>query len=136
MSGVAIIRALLIAHKPVTDIVFASNIRAGILPQGSALPAVSVSSVSEIEEITTARNMPVKMIRERVQVTVYTSGDYPKMKALMKATSLGKGVFTGTVAGFRVRSVLPWSVGPEIPPADDNIFEQSRDFMVTFVEAN
>jgi hypothetical protein len=35
-----------------------------------------------------------------------------------------------------VRSVLPAGGGPEIPPGDDKIYEQSRDFVVTFTEAN
>lgn len=133
MSGVAILRALLLANTNVTAVT--ARIVAGVLPQGVTLPAIGVSEVSSNEERTVARNLPVKMIRERVQVTALAK-DYATMKKLIKAAALGPGVHTGVVLGFRVNSILPEGVGPEIPPADDGIYEQSRDFMVTFLEAN
>lgn len=133
MSGVAILRALLLANTSVTAIT--ARVVAGVLPQGVTLPAIGVSEVSSNEERTVARNLPVKMIRERVQVTALAK-DYATMKKLIKAAALGPGVHTGVVLGFRVNSILPEGVGPEIPPADDGIYEQSRDFMVTFLEAN
>lgn len=141
MSGTAIVRALLANYEPLTALVPAARIRAGILPENTVLPAVSVTSISENEQETTARNLTGKMIRERVQVTVLAkeNGDgsgYAAMKRALRAAALGPGVHTGVVAGYHVRSVLPWGVGPEIPPGDDKIFEQSRDFMVTFIEAN
>lgn len=141
MSGTAIVRELLINHAPVTSIVPAGRIRAGILPQGTQLPAIAVTSVDENEFRTIARRGQSKQIRERVQVTVYTAYDgngpgYAQLKTLVKACSLGPGVHKGIINGFQVNSVLPEGVGPEIPPGDEKIFEQSRDFMVTFVEAN
>lgn len=136
MSGVAIIRALLAAHAPVRDIIVTErSIVAGVLPQGSTVPALSVHTIDSDEVATLARNLSVKTIRERVQVTAL-AGDYVLMKRLLKAAALGPGVHTGTVLGIRVKSILPAGVGPEIPPGDDRIYEQSRDFMVTFVEAN
>lgn len=135
MSGTAIMRALLAAHAPLTALVPAINIRAGILPQNTTLPGVVATTVSDNEQETTARNLPGRLVKERVQVTVLAK-DYDSMKLVLKATRLGAGVHTGVIAGYHVRSVLPWSVGPEIPPGDDKIFEQSRDFMVTFIEAN
>lgn len=133
MSGVAIVRALLAADATVMAIT--PRVVAGVLPQGVALPALSVSEISSNEFTTTARNLPTKLIRERVQVTALAK-DYAAMKNLLKAAALGRGTHTGTVLGFLVRSILPEGVGPEIPPADDGIYEQSRDFMVTFIEAN
>lgn len=133
MSGVAILRALLAADAAVLAIT--PQVVAGVLPQGAALPALSVSEISSNEFTTTARNLPTKLIRERVQVTALAK-DYAIMKKLLKAAALGRGTHTGTVLGFLVRSILPEGVGPEIPPADDGIYEQSRDFMVTFIEAN
>lgn len=136
MSGVAILRELLSKHAPVTQIVTAPrNIVAGILPQNTTVPALSVHQISGYEFQTVARLSNRKQIRERVQVTALAR-DYPTMKKLLKATALGKGVKTGIVLGFQVLSILPDYEGPEIPPGDDGIYEQSRDFMVTFVEAN
>lgn len=136
MSGAAIVRALLAARQAVLDLVpNEDRIVAGVLPLGSALPALSVHTISEEEVPTLARNLSVKMIRERVQVTALAA-DYTVMKRLLKAAALGPGVHTGVVLGIRVKSILPAGVGPEIPPGGDTIYEQSRDFVVTFVEAN
>lgn len=135
MSGVAILRALLAAHAPVLAMVPAARVAAGLLPQGATLPALSVHEVGNNEERTVSRNMPNKMVRERVQVTALTK-DWALMKRLLKAADLGPGVKTGFVLGFKVCSILPEGTGPEIPPADDGIYEQSRDFVVTFLEPN
>lgn len=135
MSGVAILRELLATNAHVVSITSAARVVAGILPQGANLPALSVHEVGDNEEPTIARNMPNKMIRERVQVTALAR-DYTVMKRLLKAADLGAGVKTGFVKGFKVCSILPQGTGPEIPPGDSGIYEQSRDFVVTFLEPN
>lgn len=135
MSGAAIVRELLAGNVGVTNITTADRVRVGILPQGATLPALSVHEVGSGEEPTVARNMPKKMIRERVQVTALAH-DYVLMKRLLKAADLGAGVKTGFVLGFKVCSILPEGTGPEIPPGDSKIYEQSRDFVVTFLDSN
>lgn len=135
MSGVAIIRALLAVHAPLTNLVTAERVLAGIAPQSTPTPLVMVHEVSGNEQQTVARNMPVKMIRERVQVTVLAK-DWALMKRLLKAADLGRGVKTGFVLGFKVCSILPEGTNPEIPPGSSGIYEQSRDFVVTFLEPN
>jgi hypothetical protein len=135
MSGVAIVRALLASTPAVTALVPASRIIAGFADQALVRPLITVTQVSANEVPTVGRRLSVKMIRERVQVTVLAD-KYLDLKKIMKAAALGAGVHTGVVVGIVVKSVLPENVGPEIPPGDDKIFEQSRDFMVTFVEAN
>ena len=70
-----------------------------------------------------------RMVRERVQVTAWAH-DFAVMKRLIKAAHLGPGVKTGFILGFKVNSIIPLGTGPEIPPGDSNIYEQSRDFMV------
>lgn len=135
MSGAAIIRALLVERAELIALVPALSVYEGVVPQGKALPAISITEVSSNEFRTVARNNPNKQIRERVQVTVLAKG-YVAVKRILKATALGAGTHTGMVKGFYVNSVLPEGEGPYIPSADDGIYEQSRDFMVTFVEAN
>lgn len=136
MSGAAILRELLAQHPPVLLYVpDARSVRAGILPQGSPVPALTSHTISEEEIPTLARLGKNKTLRERVQVTALAR-DYSSMKRLLKAAALGPGVYTGAVLGYRVKSILPAGVGPEIPPGDDGIYEQSRDFVVTYVEAN
>lgn len=135
MSGVAIIRTLLANHAPLTAIIPAAKIINGQVPQNTVMPAISVRSISASEQETSARNLTIKMIRERIQVTVY-SKNFVQMELALKACALGRGFHTGTVATFQVRSVMPDYVGPYIGPDGDEIHEQSRDFMVTFIEAN
>lgn len=135
MSGVAIALALLRAHAPVLALMPASSIYAGPVPQGKPFPAISLTEVSSNEQDTVDRDRPKTLARSRVQVTVLASG-YPQMKQLLLAAKLGAGNHTGVIGAYEVNSVRPAGVGPEIPPDDAGIYEQSRDFMVTFQETN
>lgn len=135
MSSVTIIRAILAASTTVTNIVPPARVYAGRAPQGFALPAVSITEVSGNEQPTVARDRPKTLIRSRVQVTVLAA-NYAQMKQLLLACKLGAGTHTGIVGAYEVNSVLPAGVNPEMPVDDANIYEQSRDFMVTFLETN
>lgn len=136
MSAVAIVQALLKAHAPLLAILPADRIRAGKIPANVPLPAISVSEVDGYERETIARRQATSNMVSRVQVTVVAES-YGAQKALIQATKLGAGVHTGTVAGFSVKSVLPGGVGPDLNNLDnDGIYEQSRDFLVTFSEPN
>lgn len=129
-------RALLTAHAPLTALVPAVRIFAGVVPQGTALPNVSIQEVDEFETPTIARMQQTTQNRSRVQVTVHTAS-YAAQKQILAAAKLGHGTHRGTYAGFKTLSVLPAGVGPDLNNLDDDgIYEQSRDFMVTFVEAN
>ena len=136
MSAVAIMRALLTTHTPLLALVPANRIFAGKIPQGTTLPAIAIEEISGYEQPTIARLQATSMQRRRVQVTVCASS-YPTQKAVHAACALGPGVHRGTYAGFKALSVLPAGVGPDMNDLDDDsIYEQSRDFMVTFAEAN
>ncbi|NIA00819.1 hypothetical protein [Massilia sp. CCM 8734] len=131
MSAVAIMRVLLVAHAPLIALVPAARILAGAVPSG-ALPAIGITEISGNEQDTVARTGN-SLVTSRVQVTVYAAS-YPQQKAVLKAARLGAGVHTGLIAGYAVRSVMRDLVGPDM--GDDTIptFEQSRDFMVTYIE--
>lgn len=147
MSGVSIVRNLLANYAPLLALgVPKEKIFAGHVPQGTALPAIGVSEVYTREIRATTRNATTKTSRARIQVTVLTSGSvntvvaYSQLKNIIKAAGLGPGVHTHLYQGagfaYNVKAVEPDGIGPEIPPADDKIYEQSRDFMVTFAEPN
>ena len=136
MSAVAIMRELLMAHAPLTALVPAGRIFAGIAPQGTALPSISIAEVGHRELDTVARNGRCVTVRSRVQVTV-SALSYAMQKNVIQAARLGPGVHRGVIAGFTVLAVQPDTVGPDLNDLDDDgIYEQSRDFMVTFVEAS
>ena len=135
MSGVSILRELLATDPRVLALVPSDRVVAGVLRQRATLPAVLVHQVGDSEEPTLARNLRSRMMRERVQVTVLANS-WESMKDVMKATALGRGVYTGVVKGYKVNSVLPLGANPEMPAGEEGIYEQSRDFMVTFQEIN
>lgn len=136
MSGVAIMRALLTSHAPLTALVPAARIVSGKIPQGTDLPAISIMEVDGYERSTVARRQATSQNVSRVQVTV-VARSLPIQKQILAAAKLGPGVHRGTYAGFKTLSVTPAGVGPDMNDLDDDgIYEQSRDFMVTFVEAN
>lgn len=136
MSSTAIVRALLAAHAPLTALVPAVKIFTGVIPQGTVLPAVLVTEVdANPKVVSTTRGESHDMIEARVQVTV-NAKSYPAMKQILLAAKLGRGMHSGQVGNYRVKSVIPAGTNPELVPGDDLIYEQSRDFMVTFMEAN
>jgi hypothetical protein len=130
MDGVMVMRTLMLDLPALTALV-GDRIAAGVIPQNMVLPAVSITEVSRTEPDTVARaGGPVTA---RIQVTVHAKS-YPQQKALLKAAKLGPGVRTGTIAGVAVRSVLADTVGPDLSDEAAGIFEQSRDYKVTYVE--
>ena len=131
MDAVAVMQALLSAHAPLVLLV-GERIEAGTISLDDGLPAIGLKEISRVEVGTVARSGR-PLVTARVQVTVYASS-YPQQKALLAAAGLGQGVYTGTTAGVEVRSVLRDAVGPDMGDHDAGIYEQSRDFKVTYVE--
>lgn len=134
MDGIAVIRALLVNHDPLTNLLPAANIRAGAVPVG-LFPAIGIREVSRLEASTVSRAQANVMVEARIQVTVYAKS-YPEMKSILLAAKLGPGAHTGVIAGLTVRSVLREIVGPDLSDEEAEIFEQSRDFKVTYIEPN
>ena len=134
MSAPAIMRALLSENMTLQSMV-SGRIYVGVLPQGALLPAVGVSEISSNEMDTVARNSPTVVVTSRVQVTAFTRS-YAAQKALIHACKLAGGTHTGTIAGYKVLEIQRQSVGPDMPVEDDGVYEQSRDFMVVFIEPN
>lgn len=131
MSAVMIMRALLVGHAPLVALVPQARIVAGDVSLDE-LPAIGVREISAVEQDTVAR-AGTSLVKARVQVTVY-AGSYPQQKAILRAAKLGAGVFTGQVAGYAVRSVLREAVGPDMGDPAIPTFEQSRDFIVAYIE--
>lgn len=136
MDGVAVIRALLLAHAPLTALV-GDNVVAGTIPAGTALPAVGIKEISRFGMGTVANDGSTTLVTARIQVTATSGGDdYPQMRAVLAATKLGAGTFTGMTAGVYVCSVLEDGVGPELTDDAPGLNQQSRDYKVTYREPN
>ena len=134
MSAIKVIRSLLLADTDVTAIV-GTRVYVGVVPQGAVLPLLQMSEVSRVEQLTASLSGPSVLVVARVQVTALTSS-YASQKTLLQAAKLGSGAHTGVIAGVSVRSVTRDIVGPDMSDPNTEIFEQSRDFKVTFTEPN
>jgi hypothetical protein len=133
MNGVVAVRALLVAHAPLTSLVAATQIVAGVVQQGSALPALSLMSVSSID-----RNIikagAVRRVTERVQVTVLAA-TYPAAKAILKVVRQAAADRSPTIAGIGQVTVHTDSAGPDFLDEQAGIHMQTQDFRVSFNEA-
>ena len=133
MNGVVAVRALLVAHAPLTGLVPIGQIVAGVVPQGSALPALSLMSVSS-----TDRNIikagAVRRVTERVQVTVLAA-TYPAAKAILKAVRQAAADRSPIIGGIAQVIVHTDSAGPDFLDEQTGIHIQAQDFRVSFNEA-
>lgn len=132
MNGVAALRQLLAAHAGLTALVPATRIGAGYLPQGTTLPAVSITSVSS-----TDRNLPNqganRHVSERVQVTVLAA-NYPSQKAVMAQVKKAAASKFPTVSGISAVTVHTDGQGPDFMDDAASIYMGTQDFRVTFTE--
>lgn len=133
MNGVIVVRSLLVADTGVTALVPAVRIVAGMLPQGTSLPAISLMSVGS-----TDRNIPApgpkRRVTERVQVTVL-SASYPAAKAIIRAVRAGAADRMPAIDGLTDVTVHTDSAGPDFLDEETGIHMQTQDFRVSFNEA-
>ena len=132
-DGVAVIWSLLTANGALTGLVPVARIIPGVLPQGTPLPAIAITSVSSID-----RNMPSpgsqRHVSERVQVTVMAQ-NYPSQKATLLAVKKAAADRMPTVAGMTDITVHTAGAGPDFMSEEAAIHQGSQDFNVRFNEA-
>ena len=133
MNGVIAVRSLLVADTGVTALVTVARIAAGMLPQGTDLPAISLMSVSSVD-----RNVPApgakRRVTERVQVTVLAR-TYPEVKAIIAAVRQAVADQMPTIDGLFDVTVHTDSAGPDFLDEETGIHMQTQDFRVSFNEA-
>ena len=133
MNGVIAVRSLLVADTGVTALVPNARIAAGMLPQGTDLPAISLMSVSSVD-----RNVPApgakRRVTERVQVTVLAR-TYPEVKAILAAVRNAAADQMPAIDGLTDVTVHTDSAGPDFLDEETGIHMQTHDFRVSFNEA-
>ncbi len=133
MNGVIVVRSLLVADTDVTALVPAARIVAGTIPQGTALPAISLMSVSSVD-----RNIPApgpkRRVTERVQVTVLAPS-YPAAKTIIRAVRSAAADRMPAIDGLTDVTVHTESAGPDFLDEETGIHMQTQDFRVSFNEA-
>ena len=134
MSGVIVIRYLLANNVALTALVPAAKIMAGVIPIATVLPAIGVHHISTVERNTVAMNSAKVMATERVQVTVQTKR-YSEQKSILELVRKACANKRATINSIAVDSILPAGAGPDLRDDDLDIFLQSRDFIVKFVES-
>ena len=134
MSGVIVIRYLLANNVALTAVVPAAKIMAGVIPIATVLPAIGVHHISTVERNTVAMNSAKVMATERVQVTVQTKR-YSEQKSILELVRKACANKRSTINSIVVDSILPAGAGPDLRDDDLDIFLQSRDFIVKFIES-
>ncbi len=133
MNGVVAVRSLLVADTGVTGPVPMARIAAGMLPQGTDLPAISLMSVSSVD-----RNVPApgpnRRVTERVQVTVLAR-TYPETKAILAAARKAAADQMPVIDGLTDVTIHTDSAGPDFLDEETGIHMQTQDFRVSFNEA-
>jgi len=135
VSAGKVIRALLIADGGVLALCPAARIVAGVIPQGSALPAISVMRISHYSAARIDAQAPTGLATSRVQVSVLTK-DYAVADALVIAARKACNFQRGSLGGVAVISVVRDVEGPDMENDDARIQYRTIDFMVTYHEPN
>jgi hypothetical protein len=132
MSDVKAIRYLLANNVSLVAVVPAAKIMAGLIPQGTVLPAIAVSHVSTTRQRMIA-SPGVELLTSRVQITAIATS-YPQQKTILGLIKAALPRTRGTVNGVTVGSLLFELAGPDF--RDDEIvsFMGSLDYIITHSE--
>lgn len=129
MTGADIIGALLREDADVLNLLPETNIKAGRLPDGVALPALLVKTTSTVERQTLKRGSTTRTI-DRVSVTVRAASYREQRLAMRLVTTCCAGRFGDIGGGVRV-SILTAGTGPELD-GPGNTYERTADFRVSY----
>lgn len=133
MNGVIAVRTLLVTDTGMTALVPEARIAAGMLPQGTGLPAISLMSVSSVDRNISAPG-PKRRVTERVQVTVLAA-TYRQVKAILAAVRRAAADQMPTIDGLFDLTVHTDTAGPDFLDEETGIHMQSQDLRVSFNEA-
>ena len=132
MSAILAVSHLLENDAALVAVVPAASQFAGLIPQGTALPALAITSVSTVRrQEVNADNFCI----ERVQVTVHAA-TYPQQKQVLALVRAALPRRPGTVNGVEVDSILKDATGPDFrnDAVDPPIFMGEQDFIVRYSE--
>ncbi|ATQ75088.1 hypothetical protein CR152_11560 [Massilia violaceinigra] len=132
MSDWKIIRALLAADAPLAAVVGA-RIVAGTLKSTVILPALSIQSVSNIPHGRVADTATTVLTTSRTQVTVHAKNIGQQAEIIRLVGSAIRGG-RRVVAGILVAGIQRDIIGPDLSDENAGIFEQTRDFRVTYFD--
>ena len=131
MSGVSVIRYTLANNAPVTSVVPATRIMAGVLPLSTTLPAIAVLQISgsTLKHINQSAS---EFVTERVQVSVLAT-TYAQQKTILALIKTALPSVRATVNGVIVDSISQEFTGPDLYNNDPVVYEQSVDYFVKYI---
>lgn len=131
-DGVAALQQQFTGNAALLALVPEERIGAGVFPQGTALPYVSLSLVSSVD-----RNLPSpgvkRRVQDRVQATVAAS-DYEQLREVMKAVKDAAADSAPAVDGISEVTIHSLGAGPDFMDEAATIYLGSRDFRVWYNE--
>ena len=130
MSDVKVVSYLLANNAGLTAVVPAAQILSGVIPQGTPLPVLCVTHVSNPRAQLISG--PAACVA-RVQITVQTS-TYPSQKQVLALVRAALPRTHGTVNGVKVESLVHDMEGPDFRDDEAGIFMGSQDVIVTYNE--
>lgn len=132
MNGTAAVRTLLTADATLLALVPATRIMAGNLPQGTALPAISITDVSGVD--VQFHDEPGKRFTtDRVQITILAA-TYPSLVAVLAAAKAACDAKFPTVSGLLNVVVRTDGQGPYFTDEASSIHMRTQDFKVSYTQ--
>ena len=133
MSGVIITRHVLVNDTTVVTLVPSARIVGGVLPQGAALPAISIESINRLERHVLGNSDQVH-VTESVQVTVLAKS-YDEQLAVQNVirAAIRANRFPA-VAGLLKVTVHTGPAGPDFMNEEASIYMGTQDVRTTFSE--
>lgn len=131
MSGVAILRSLIVANAPLIAQIPAIRIYAGVAPVNTVIPAIAITQISGQQHNTVAMTESPYIFTERVQITVFAK-TYPLQKSYLSLIRAALPNQHGTINGFNTDSILPDIESPDMYDSVALIYMQGYDFIVRY----
>lgn len=132
MDGVVAVRQLLAAYGALTAVVPSASIVAGVLPTGTALPAIAIKEVSATDQ-----NIPSPGVKRRVsariEVQVFAS-DYPTLREIVRLVKKAAADQMPTVTGISEVTIRTANTGPDFMDDEAKFYIKSQDFWVGYNE--
>lgn len=132
MSDEKAVRYLLANNGPLVAVVPATRIMAGVIPQNSALPAISVARISRNDTEFIA-GMSVHDCQSRVQITVMAA-TRPALEAALALVRTALPRTYGSVNGVAVKSLTRAGTGPVFQDEETKVCMGSLDYAIRFDE--
>lgn len=133
MNGVAALRSVLTADAAMLLLVPSERIVAGDLTMDTALPAVTVQSISAVD-----MNIPSpaaeRFVRERVQATVHATSYEQQKEVLAAVKKAAADVLYPVVEGITGVTIHTDGQGPDFFSEDASVYLGSMDFMIKYSE--